>query len=157
MNTTRGRAAAALLSGVVLCGAMMIAADTDARGYGHRYGHGHRHYYGHSHYRSGVGLYFGVPAYAGYYGYYGYPRYYYPPAVAVPAYPYYSAPAYPYYSAPAYYPPSTYIEQPGPPVAAPGGSSGYWYYCRDSQAYYPYVRQCPSPWEQVVPNSAPPA
>ena len=152
MNMTRattGRTLAALLSATILCGAMMIAADADARGYGHRYGHGYRHHH-HGHYRSHVGLYFGIPAFAGYYGgYYGYPRYYDPPAVAVPA--------YPYYSAPAYYPPSTYIEQPGPPVAAPGGSSGYWYYCRDSQAYYPYVRQCPSPWEQVVPNSAPPA
>jgi len=146
MNTTRGRTKAAILGiAAILCGAM-IAADADAGGY--RYGGGHRHYGGHGHYRPHVGLYFGVPAFAGYYGgYYGYPRYSYPPAVG---------PAYPYYSAPAYYPPSTYIEQPGP-VAGQGGSGGYWYYCRDSQAYYPYVRQCPSAWEQVVPNSVPPS
>jgi hypothetical protein len=37
--------------------------------------------------------------------------------------------------------PPVYIQQP------------YWYYCPDSQAYYPTVQQCPSDWVQVAPRS----
>ena len=64
---------------------------------------------------------------------YYYP-YYYPPAVVV-ADPMYAQPA-----APA-------VQVPAPPT--------YWYYCRQSNAYYPYVQDCPSGWEQVSPQ--PPA
>ena len=28
----------------------------------------------------------------------------------------------------------------------------YWYYCRDSQGYYPYVTSCPGGWTKVVPT-----
>ena len=115
-----------------LLGSALLAAPADA-------------YYPYRH-RSSVGFYFGVPGPYYYYPppyYYYPPRYYYPPTVAVPA-----------PSAPVY------IEQPSaaapPPAAAPSSSSrAYWYYCRDSQTYYPYVQQCASPWQQVVPNSAP--
>jgi hypothetical protein len=90
------------------------------------------------HHHSGVGIYFGAPLFYAPYAYY--PRYYYPPAVVV--------------AAPAQAP--VYIEQSA--AAAPSQASGaYWYYCRDSQTYYPYVKQCASPWQQVVPNSAPPS
>jgi hypothetical protein len=63
-------------------------------------------------------------------------------------YPYY---AYPYYApAPVYYaPPPTYVE----PAPAP---QSYWYYCAPSRAYYPYVRDCPSGWQRVVPQNSPP-
>ena len=45
-----------------------------------------------------------------------------------------------------------------PPVpGAPPAAGNYWYYCRDSQTYYPYVQECASPWDRVAPNSAPPA
>ncbi len=111
-----------------ILGGSLIAAEADAHGR-------HRH-------RSSVGIYFGVPAPYYYYPRYYYaPRYYYPPTVIVPA-----------PSAPVY------IEQ-SPPAAAPSSSSAgaYWYYCRDSQTYYPYVQQCASSWQQVVPNSAPPS
>ena len=111
-----------------LLGSSLLATDADA----HRYRH-----------RSSVGIYFGVPGPYYYYPrHYYYPRYYYPPSV-------YYAPAP---SAPVY------IEQ-SPPAAPPAPSSSsagaYWYYCRDSQTYYPYVQQCASPWQQVVPNSDP--
>lgn len=33
----------------------------------------------------------------------------------------------------------------------------YWYYCEQSQAYYPYVQECPGGWRTVVPPPAPPA
>jgi hypothetical protein len=126
---------AAVVLAAILASAL-IALDADAHGR-------HRH-------RSSVGIYFGVPGpfhyYPRYYSprYYSPPRYYYPPAVVVPA------PSYP----------PVYIEQ-SPPAAAPAPSSSssgaYWYYCRDSQTYYPYVQQCASPWQQVVPNSSPPS
>jgi hypothetical protein len=28
----------------------------------------------------------------------------------------------------------------------------YWYYCRDPEGYYPYVRQCNGAWEPVAPQ-----
>ena len=96
--------------------------------------------------RTHVGIWFGVPAPLFYPSYYYSPRYYYPypPTVVVPA------PAYP----------TTYIEQPQPAAAAPApaqGSTAYWYFCRDTQTYYPYVQQCASPWQQVVPRALPPS
>lgn len=86
---------------------------------------------------------FGVPAYYPYW--YG-PRYYYPyypPAVVVSS------------------PPVTYVEQqPAPVVSAPPApapqaqnpAAGFWYYCADSSAYYPYVQQCASGWQRVSPT-----
>lgn len=61
---------------------------------------------------------------------------------------YYPPPAY-YYPPPVYYtPPPTYIEQtPLEPGAQP-----YWYYCPESGAYYPYVRECPGGWDRVPPQ-----
>lgn len=74
-----------------------------------------------------VGVYFGAPISP---FYYPAPVYYYPQPVIV-------APS----------PPTTYIErEPAPPP------SGYWYWCRDSQAYYPQVQSCPTPWQQVPAN-----
>jgi len=93
------------------------------------------------HARIGVGIYFGVPLI-------GFP-YYYPP--------YHYAPYY----YPAYYPPPVvirqqapvYVEQdPQPAPAAQPQSSGYWYYCADSRAYYPYVKECPGGWQRVAPQ-----
>lgn len=45
------------------------------------------------------------------------------------------------------------------PEAAPAPSTStepapsYWYYCPDTKAYYPYVRQCALPWQRVVPSA----
>lgn len=111
-------------------GALLLATDAAAHGRFHGH-HGHRH---HGHFS----LWLGVPGPA---FVHPYPRYYYPypPTVVVPA--------------PA---PPVYIEQPAPGTM-PGETAGYWYYCRESRTYYPYVQQCPSPWERVVPHSAPPS
>ena len=127
MKTTK---AAIVLA--ALLGSSALATTADAQ-------HRHRGHHGH---RSSVGIFFGVPApvyyYPRYYSpYYYYPPYYYGPTVAAGP----SAPVY--------------IEQSAPPGAPSQGSTGYWYYCRDTQTYYPYVQQCASPWQQVVPNSAP--
>ncbi len=64
---------------------------------------------------------------------------------------YYPAPIYPYpdYVADFYYDPGMGV----PPVAPAAGSPpGYWYYCRPSAAYYPYVQNCAVPWTPVVPT-----
>ena len=97
----------------------------------------HRH-----HSRIGVGVVIGP-----YWGpsYYPFSPYYYPP----------------YY--PSYYPPvvverpaPVYIEQqaapapPAPPVAA--SPVNYWYYCAAAQGYYPYVKECRSGWQRVLPQ-----
>jgi hypothetical protein len=61
---------------------------------------------------------------------------------------------YPYYAAPpvAIQPgPTTYIQQAPAPTA-----QDYWYYCQQAGAYYPYVKECPGGWMQVVPPPAPP-
>jgi hypothetical protein len=68
---------------------------------------------------------------------------------------------YPYvYPYPVYSPPVV-VQQQQPPVyveAAPSAPSQpqYWYYCQSAQAYYPYVRECPAGWMQVVPQMGQP-
>ncbi len=88
---------------------------------------------GHWHPRSSVqfGVYLGGP-------------WIYPPYYLYPPYPVYAPPVM---VAPA--PPPVYIErqQLAPPV-----ESGYWYYCNEAQAYYPYVKECPGPWQRVAPQ-----
>ncbi len=87
--------------------------------------------------------------------------------------PYYYGPygygPYPYgpYYGPAYYPavvepPVVYTEQAQsaapmapPPAAAPQAQQQeqYWYFCQDTQTYYPHVQTCASPWQRVVPHA----
>jgi len=121
---------------VALAAACLAAASpADARRY-------------HHHHRSGIalGIMIGAPLLAYSYAhsrpyyrpYYGYQQPYYgpygyPPVVVAPA------------------APPVYIErQPAPQVQAP--TSGYWHYCADSNAYYPYVQQCASQWQLVSPT-----
>lgn len=76
---------------------------------------------------------------------------------------FYSPFYYPY--PPVYYPRTVVIEQPAPmvyierpenlPDADQEADGSYWYYCRDSKTYYPYVKECRSAWQRVVPK--PPA
>ena len=47
--------------------------------------------------------------------------------------------------------PTVYVEQ-GPAQAAPQPAQHYWYYCADSRAYYPYVKDCPGGWQRVSPQ-----
>ncbi len=88
----------------------------------------------------------------GYPGYYGYgfydpflysPFYSYPPVIAP--------------MAPPVIIPSTppvYIQQQEDPPAIQS-QTNYWYYCQESNSYYPYVKQCPGGWLTV--NPQPPA
>jgi hypothetical protein len=92
----------------------------------------------------GVGVYMGGP------GYYYPPPYYYPP--------YYPPAYYP----PPYYPPPVvtmqsppvYVEQQQVQPAPAPQEQNYWYYCADSKAYYPYVKDCRSAWQRVTPRPA---
>jgi hypothetical protein len=98
--------------------------------------------------RFGVNI--GIPLFGpGYYPPYVYPApaYVYPaPAYAYPA-PAYSYPA-PAYSYPGQGVPSAPYAQQGFPQAAPAQQQD-WHYCAGSNAYYPYVRECPGGWQRV--------
>jgi hypothetical protein len=73
------------------------------------------------------------------------------------AYPYpYAAPVYggsAYAEVPTYSDAPAYSDSQGD-ADAQGYSerNDYWYYCPDSQTYYPYVQTCPSPWVKVLPE-----
>jgi hypothetical protein len=81
-----------------------------------------------------VGAPFYGPAYSPYRPYYPYqpPYYAYPPVVVAPAQP------------------PVYIEQNSAPApVASAESDGNWYYCADSNGYYPYVKECAAAWQRV--------
>jgi hypothetical protein len=126
---------ATLLFLAVLLGMTASAAAlAQHRHHGHGHGHGAR-----------FGFFIGAPAF-----WYGSPYYYnrYP----------YAYGAYPYYPQTVVVPsgPTTYVEQDpvetAPPPSAPAPAASSWYYCRESNAYYPYVNQCAGPWERVSPR-----
>ncbi len=65
-----------------------------------------------------------------------------------PGYPYY--PYYPYYAPPPVVierQPDTYIQQ-----NQPADEPSYWYFCKNPEGYYPYVKKCPEGWLKVVPT-----
>jgi len=101
--------------------------DADARGRGHH------------HHRGRVGVFIGAPLFAApyYYSPYWYPSYAYPPAVVAAQ-------------------PPVYVEQSatGAFGPAPAQQGAYWYFCPDSQTYYPYVQSCASQWQQVLPQAS---
>ncbi len=57
-------------------------------------------------------------------------------------------------------PPTVVYREPAPimvappPVylAPPPPADGWWYFCRASGTYYPYVQSCPGAWERVAPH-----
>ncbi len=87
----------------------------------------------------------------GYYGgfydpFWPYP-YYYPYAGYGLSYGYYQAPP-PVVNV---LPPEDYLD---PPVDGGAPQELVWYYCEDPAGYYPYVRSCNAPWQEVP--AAPP-
>lgn len=51
------------------------------------------------------------------------------------------------------------VERPGPTVYVEKDADGverapdqYWYFCPDTETYYPYVKECASPWHRVSPQ-----
>jgi len=73
----------------------------------------------------------------------------------------------PYYYDPYYYrpvvvreQPVVYVEQqpsvaPAPPAPIPQAQpqQQYWYFCQDTQTYYPHVQTCATPWQRVMPHA----
>lgn len=140
-------ALAMILLGFMASGSAMARPPGQGGYYGHGGSYGYRGSYGHGGYygyRGGVrfslGVGVGVP-----FGWYGY----YPPP-----YSYYQSPYYGPAAAVPYTPP-TYIEQPAPAPQAVPVPQGFWYYCAESNAYYPYVSQCESGWQRVSPTPPP--
>ena len=51
--------------------------------------------------------------------------------------------------------PPVYIEQGNAQPAPSPAAAEWWYYCADTKAYYPYVKECALEWERVA--AEPPA
>ena len=62
---------------------------------------------------------------------------------------FYPAPVYPYPN--PYVPPAIIV-----PAAPAGTAPRYWYYCANPAGYFPYVPQCSTSWQAVVPQPQPP-
>lgn len=111
---------------VVALLALTVASGAQAQ----RWGHGHSH----SRVVIGVGVPIGWPYW--HYSYYP-PPYYYAPRVAVPG------------------ETVIYVEKSGAESVPGDDPTHYWYFCRDSNTYFPYVKECASPWQPVVPQQQP--
>jgi hypothetical protein len=117
----------ALLTGALVCA---TAQARPPRGGG-----------GHPHSRTHVGVVIGAPLFwpgpwygDPFYDPFYYRRYYYEPVLPLPA------------------PPPVYIEQGAPP----GPPAQFWYYCNNPSGYYPYVKECRTPWRAVSPEEVKP-
>ena|ERR1700690_4640975 len=71
--------------------------------------------------------------------------------------PWWGYPAYPY----PYYESAPVVIQQQPqvyeePAPQQQQQQYYWYFCRESNTYYPYVKQCPGGWLKVIPTPASP-
>ena len=123
---------AALLSSLAISGAAL--AD---RGSGHFGGYGGWHY---GHGFGNVGAFIGGTIVAG--------------ALLAPWYypgPYYYS-SYPTVVEVAPSAPTVYVEQPRAAQPAASDAGSWWYFCNESRSYYPYVRECASPWQRVAPT-----
>ncbi|WP_347986648.1 hypothetical protein [Methylomonas sp. AM2-LC] len=151
---------------LVLCSNALTSNVFAHGGGGHGGGHGGGGgHWGGGYNRGGYGGYGGAYALGAmvglgglYYGSMGYPyNYGY-------NYPYYSQSAMPIQQAAPVYiqqsaqpatipPPPAALAQPGQNSATNNQNvAGNWYFCRESNAYYPYVNTCPNGWEQVAPT-----
>lgn len=129
----------ALALALLLVGATVTpSADAGGR-HGHSRGHGH---HGHHHSRISLGFAIGAPLAAGVYWSIARPHMHYhhvytpPRVIVVPA------------------APITYIEQ-GVAPAGVAAAQAWWYWCAGSNAYHPYVSECPGGWQRVAPQAPP--
>jgi hypothetical protein len=139
----------------------VIGGGGDAgRGGGFSGGHQHSNR-SHSHYNLGIGFggFYGPGLFGpGFFGsgYYSYPSYPYPYRYRYPGAYYYPRS---YYSSPSIIAPSApviYIQRETPVTSqAQPVQTSYWYYCRNPEGYYPYIKQCPEGWLQVAPQPTP--
>jgi len=98
------------------------------------------------------GQFHGRPGFRGHPGFHGHPVFR-SRIIIAPGFGWY--PGYPYY-----WDPPTVVQEAPPVYVQPGTDTqqpAYWYYCQNSQSYYPYVKECPGGWLTVVPQATPPA
>ncbi|HTE14556.1 MAG TPA: hypothetical protein VK642_05725 [Burkholderiales bacterium] len=124
-----------MLAVLFVAGPLMIASsDADANGR-------HRHH----HHRGHVGVFIGAPLVVSPWPYYQRPYYGY------------GYDSYPYYAPVVREEPMMYLEQPQTPAPPAPQSQApqqqYWYFCQDSQTYYPHVQNCATPWQRVIPHA----
>ncbi len=137
---------------ITLATVMMAASlQADARGGHGYYGHG-----GYSHAR--VGVFIGAPLLFA--PWYYPPSYYYPSPVVVrervvvrEPLVYYDERGNPVPSTP----PPQVAQAPvqAQPPAPSSSEAPTWYFCTDTQTYYPYAQTCASPWQRVIPHPPP--
>lgn len=142
---------AIVVVGLLLAGPTLPADAAGGRGGGFRGGGGGGHAggprWGGGFHGGGSGWHGGTRVFiGGGVGWWGWPGWWGPGWWDAP-YPYYAAP-----SAVVQPAPTEYIQQ----APAPPAQGYYWYYCQNAGAYYPYVKECPGGWMQVVPQPAPP-
>ena len=131
----------------------MMAASLQADAGG---GHGHRHG------GARVGVYIGAPLLFAPWAVWGapyYSSYYYsPPPVVVRERVVVREPLVFYDERGNPVPAQGQVAQAPAPTQAPAQSpSGApaWYFCADTQTYYPYAQTCASPWQRVIPHPPP--
>ena len=51
----------------------------------------------------------------------------------------------------------SFAVDPAPQAASPAPGAQvqqpYWFYCQDTQTYFPHVQNCASPWQRVMPHA----
>lgn len=142
MRTFRLSLVVGLIVVMSICAGEMTSSADNYSG-GHYRGRGRDGSHHGGYYWGGRGSSYGVVIGGPYWGASWYSPYYYP----------YYSPYYPY--APAVTVPSRqqeYIEQPRDKSSP--RPSGVWYFCPESNTYYPYVRECQGGW-QTVPAQPP--
>ncbi|MDP1537230.1 MAG: hypothetical protein Q8L95_08620 [Burkholderiales bacterium] len=113
---------------------------------------------GHRHTHARVGVFIGAPLLFVPWWVESRPYYYYPPAPVVvrervivrEPLVYYDERGNPVPAAPQ---PQSQAQAPAQPQA--GTPAPTWFFCQDTQSYYPYVQSCASPWQRVVPQPPP--
>ncbi len=115
---------------------------------------------GHRHHHSRVGVYFGVPLLLAPLWVSPRPYYYEPVPVVVRERVIVREPLVFYDEDGNPVPPAARPApvQPQAQAQAPaqqGAAAPIWYFCPDTQAYYPYAQSCASAWQRVVPHPPP--
>lgn len=130
--------------------ATLLAASPQADAGG---GHRHRHHHQHSR----VGVYIGASLLLAPLWLSSRPYYYYAPAPVVVRERVIVREPLVFYDKDGNPVPPERSAQP-PPQSPPqqGAVAPIWYFCPDTQTYYPYAQSCASAWQRVVPHPPPP-
>lgn len=117
--------------------------------------------HGHGHTRARIGVYIGAPLLVA--PLWAAPR---PYVHYYPSYSYYHAPPVVLRERVVVREPLVFYDERGNPVPPaqvqaevqqpqPGAAAPAWFFCADSQTYYPYAQTCATPWQRVMPHPPP--